>query len=173
MKRFVLILSTLLLIGFMAGCGGGTKRVALPAGASSDIAVLSLGADTTGLSDDQVDLLQRNLDWMDRNLVQTLNKKGFNSAQIQDEKAFTGAGNSLLLKISITKHKMIPKGARMLGGMMAGADILSVHYDLVDSNGKIVLAWDDSQGSTKGGTYCAQALNRNAADKIAAYVVRK
>ncbi len=65
---------------------------------------------------------------------------------------------------------MIPKGARFLGGMMAGADQLGAHYDLVDSSGKTVLSWDDFQGSAKGGTYCAQALNRNTATKIAAYL---
>ena len=170
MKRLTVILAILLLVSFTAGCGGGRQRVTLPQGVSGDIAVLSLGADTTGLNNDQIALLQRTLNWMDRDILPSLARKGFNPVRINKESDFTGTGNGHLLKISITKHKMIPKGARIWGGMMAGADQLGAHYDLVDSSGKTVLSWDDFQGSTKGGTYCAQTLNRNTANKIATYV---
>lgn len=170
MKRLTVILAILSLVSFTAGCGGRSKKVGLPQGVSGDIAVLSLGADTTGLNNDQVALLQHSLNWMDRDILRSLSRKGLNPVRINNESDFTGAGNGHLLKISITKHKMIPKSARFWGGMIAGADQLGAHYDLVDSSGKTVLSWDDFQGSTKGGTYCAQTLNRNTADKIAAYL---
>ncbi len=56
MKRLIVMLAILLLVSFTVGCGGGRQRVALPQGVSIDIAVLSLGADTTGLNDDQIAL---------------------------------------------------------------------------------------------------------------------
>jgi len=160
----------LLLISFTSGCGRATKRVSFPPGISNNISVLSLGADTSYLNNDQKALLQHSLDWMDKNLIKTLSSKGFQAKRIYNEKEFTGTNNSHLLKVTITDHKMIPKGARCLGGMMAGNDRLNAHYELIDLNGKTLTSWDDVQNSTRGGTYAAQALNRNTADKVAAYL---
>ncbi|MBU0483383.1 MAG: hypothetical protein KKB30_02560 [Proteobacteria bacterium] len=168
MKRFLIILSAIFAVSFFTGCGG--TKVSLPQGVSSDIAVLSLGADTSKLNPDQVALLNQTLNWMDRNLMQALGRKGFQPTRINTENEFAGAGNSYLLKMAITDHKMIPKGVRFMVGMMGGADRLGVHYELVDQDRKTVLAWDDTQGSTKGGTYCAQTLNRNAVEKIANFL---
>ena len=161
---------TLLIAALGTGCGEASKPVVLPAGVSSDIAVLSLGADTSELTQDQVTLLQRTLDWMDRDIINCLNKKGFNAVLMSSEDNTIGESNRHLLKISVTSHRMIPTSGRIWGGMMAGTDRLNTHYDLVDANGKIVLSWDDTQASTKGGTYCAQTLNRNATNKIAAFL---
>ena len=166
MKRLVLILIALV-IGCLAGLGGGTEAQA--ATLSGDIAVLNLGADTSALNKDQVALLQRSLTWMDRDLQKRLKKTGLKPTLIKAEKDFSG-GNSLLLKLTVTDHKMIPRGARFLGGMAAGADRLNVHYELIDQSGKPVLTWDDSQSSTRGGTYCAKTLNRNAVKKIVAHL---
>ena len=169
-RDLTIVLSALLVVSFFAGCGGAPQKVILPANVSADIAVLSLGADTSSLNQDQIDLLQRSLDWMDRDIISSLARKGFNAFHIKNEDEFTGAGNSHLLKIAITDHKMIPKGARFLAGMMAGADRLNAHYDLVNAKGETVLSWDDVQASTKGGTYCAQTLNRNAVEKVATFL---
>lgn len=169
MKRFLIVLTAILTTGFFAGCGGSAKTVNLPAGVSGDIAVLSLGADTSNLNQDQIALLNHTLNWMDRDIIQILKRSGFQPSRIEAGNDF--AGNGYLLKIAITDHKMIPKGARMLGGMMAGADRLGAHFDLVDANSRTVLSWDDTQASTRGGTYCAQTLNRNAAERVAAYLV--
>lgn len=168
MKRLVMVLLALLVGGMVSGCGGGVPRATLPANVSGDIAVLNLGADTSNLNVDQVALLQQTLDWMDRDLHNSLKRRGLTPTRINAEKDFSGKGH--LLKITILDHKMIPKGARFLGGMMAGADRLNVHYDLVNASGKTVLSWDDVQGSTKGGTYVAQTLNRNAGEKIVNYL---
>ena len=169
MKRLLIILAAIFVVSLFTGCGGGSKRVALPQGVAKDIAVLSLGADTSALSPDQIALLNQTLTWMDRDILQVLKRNGMQPARINAESDFT-VGTSYLLKISITSHKMIPKSARFWGGMMAGADLLGAHFDLVDSNKKTVLSWDDTQGSTKGGTYCAQTINRNAAKKIVDYL---
>lgn len=164
MKRLILFVMALL-VGSLVVYGSGTEAQAA-AKVSGDIAVLNLGADTSSLTKDQVALLQKTLTWMDRDLQKGLKKSGLKPTQINAEKEYTGGANSYLLKLTITEHKMIPKGARFLGGMMAGTDRLNVHYELVDSTGKSVLTWDDVQGSTRGGTYCAQTLNRNAVKKI-------
>jgi hypothetical protein len=167
MKRLFLSLLVLSLF-LLAACGGGPKPGKLPAGVSGNLSVLFLGADTTGLTADQVALVGQTLAWMERDQINVLKRKGFNAARIADAKDFRSYENGYLLKVAITDHKMIPKGARFMVGMMAGADRLNAHYELFDSRGRQLLAWDDVQASTKGGTYCAQTLNRNAAEKVAA-----
>ncbi len=107
---------------------------------------------------------------MDRDIIISLTRYGFNAVHIDNEESFQGTENSHLLKIAITDHKMVPKGARIWGGMMAGADRLNAHYDLVDAGGNTVLTWDDVQASTKGGNYCAQSLNRNVAKKVSTFL---
>lgn len=169
MKHVLIVLTALFTVTFFSGCGGGSKKVSLPQGVSADIAVLSLGADISSLNPDQIALLNQTLNWMDRNIMQTLGKSGFQPTRINAESDFTGAGSGYLLKIAITDHKMIPKGVRFMAGMMAGTDRLGAHFDLVDRNHQTVLSWDDTQRSTKGGTYCAQTINRNAIAKIVDY----
>ena len=168
MPRFIPLL---LLLLFLAACGGGSQRVTLPAGVATEVSVLVLDADTTGLSDDQVALLNQTLGWMERDLITQLKRKGFAPLRIAAAKDFTGKGH--LLKVQVTDHKLIPKGARVWTGMMAGADRLNVHYELSDGRGQTLLAWDDTQASTKSGTHCAQTLNRNATEKVAAQLSQR
>ncbi|MDH3347584.1 MAG: hypothetical protein OEM02_05710 [Desulfobulbaceae bacterium] len=170
MKHFKLFLIAIFTFSLLVGCGGKSTKVVLPPGISSDIAVLSLGADTSSLNQDQIVLLNHSLNWMDRDIMRALKRKGFQPVRINNEHDFNGEGNGYLLKVSITDHKMIPKGVRLLAGMMAGTDRLKAHFDLIDSNFQTILSWDDVQGSTRGGTYCAQTINRNAAKKIADYL---
>jgi hypothetical protein len=163
MKHLLLVLTVFFTLSLFTGCGG-PKRARLPQGASPDIAVLSLGADTSSLNQDQVALLNQTLKWMDRDIIQGLKRSGMQPTRITSEDEFSGRG--MLLKVSITNHKMIPKGARFLGGMMAGADVLGAHFDLLDQSKRVVLSWDDTQASTRGGTHAAQTLNRNTIDRI-------
>lgn len=170
MKKIQMILTVILAVTILSGCVSGTRQVKLRPGVSGKIAVLSLGADTSNLSQDQIALLNQTLSWMDHDMIQVLQRSGLTPTRIMSEQDYSGDGGSYLLKITITDHRMIPKGARFWAGMMAGADNLSAHFDLVDKNRRTVLSWDDTQGSTKGGTYCAQTLNRNAADRLANFL---
>ena len=171
MKHFRLLLIGIFTASLLVGCGGKSNKVVLPPGISPDIAVLSLGADTSRLNEDQIELLNQSLNWMDRDIMRAMKRKGFRPTRINSENDFNGVGNGYLLKVSITDHKMIPKGVRFLAGMMAGTDRLEAHFDLIDSNFQTILSWDDVQRSTRGGTYCAQTINRNAAKNVADYLL--
>lgn len=166
MKRWLTVVVCLVLVGSFAGCGGG-RKVVMPPGASNAIAVLPLGADTAGLSGDQVALLEETLAWMHRDLVNGLTRRGFSAVLLRSEGEFSRQGH--LLRVTVTSHKLVPRGARAWGGMMAGADKLDAHYELVDAGGATVLAWDDGKASTSSGRAVAQALNRGALQKITAH----
>lgn len=166
MKKLLTNLIVIFITNLVFGCGGGSENI-ISKQERYNIAVLSLGTDMSTLSPDQIVLLQRTLNWMDNNIMTILKKHGFLPRRINSENNFSSAGNCYLLKISINNHKLV--GARAWVGMMAGADRIGAHFDLVDPNHKTVLSWDDTQASTRGGTYCAQKINRNAINRIANY----
>lgn len=167
MKRFLIVLTIIFAISLTTGCV--SRTVNLSQGFSPEIAVLSLGTDTSMLDQDQSDLLDESRKWMDTNLVQALGRKGFRPTLINSESDFTGSDNGYLLKFSITDHKMISEGVKYFVGSLAGTDRIGAHFDLVDSDHKTVLSWDDTQASKHGVNYCARTINLNAVNKIVNY----
>ena len=167
MRRHLIILTIIFAISLITGCV--SKTVNLAPEFSPVIAVLSLGTDTSMLNQDQKALFNKNKEWMDKNIIQTLGRKAFRPVLINAESDFTGADNGYLLIVSITDHKIINDGVKYLFGSIAGTDRLGVHFDLVDSNHKTVLSWDDTQASKHGVNYCARNINLNAANKIVNY----
>jgi len=139
--------------------------------ASSDdaksLAVFSSRGDATQLTPGQIAARDDVGTYMDRYLIQGLNKQKMNAVLLnkKEEKSETAC----LLEVTITDLKEVSKNARFWGGMMAGANTLYLHYDFSDPKGKNIFSWDDSIGSTKSSRHCAQALNKKAIEKIAAY----
>ncbi len=70
MKHLIVVLTAMITITSFTGCAG-VKKVNLAPGVPTEITVLYLGADTTMLNQDQIDLLNENLDWMVSDLMQT------------------------------------------------------------------------------------------------------
>jgi len=62
------------------------------------------------------------------------------------------------------------RAARAFVGFGVGASSLDLNYKLLDKKGAELLAWKDGVGSSKGGTYCAQTLNRNTITKITTFL---
>ena len=58
------------------------------------------------------------------------------------------------------------RAARAFVGFGAGGSSLDLKYQLFDSQKKLVNEWKDGVGSSKGGTYCAQTLNRNTIGQL-------
>ncbi len=162
-KKLLILFSISLLLNVTAGCGGG-KQAAVKPGAGGDIAVLSLRGDTSILTDDQHAELVRVGRWMDKDIIKQLKRAGYNATLIESQKEFKGSGH--LLIIDVAKFTAGNRAARAFVGYGAGASSLDLTYKLLNSQGSIIKQWDDGVGSSKGGTYCAQTLNRNAAQKV-------
>jgi hypothetical protein len=104
---------------------------------------------------------------MDKFLVQSLNRQEFNATSLTNKEDWTGKG--YLLQVTITGLKEVPKKARYWVGFMAGTSTLDTHYDLLDSNSKNILSWDDDIKSNRSVNNCAQTLNERAVRKITLY----
>ena len=128
------------------------------------MSVLSLRGDTSGMTHDQVVELERVGKWMDRDILKQLKRAGFKANLIKSQKDFKGPGH--LLIIEVTKFKAGNRAARAFIGFGAGASSLDLKYNLLDSHGKSLASWEDGAGSSRGGTYCAQTLNRHVIKKL-------
>jgi hypothetical protein len=138
--------------------------VSVAVGLSGEMSVLSLRGDTSKLTHDQVVELERVGKWMDRDIIKQLKRAGFKAKLIKERKDFKGAGH--LLIIDVAKFKAGNRAARAFIGFGAGASSLDLKYNLLDSHGKSLATWKDGSGSSRGGTYCAQTLNRHVIKKL-------
>lgn len=133
-------------------------------GLSGEMSVLSLRGDTREMTNDQVVELNRVGKWMDRDILKQLKRAGFKAKLIKSRKDFKGPGH--LLIIDVVKFKAGNRAARAFIGFGAGSASLDLKYNLLDSRGKSRASWEDGAGSSKGGTYCAQTLNRHVIEKL-------
>ncbi len=166
MAKRLLLFCSLLLFTLSIGCNGArTTQKADPVGSTGgDMSVLSLRGDTSNMSRDQIVELERIGRWMDRDIIKQLKRAGYNAKLLKSRKDFNGSGH--LLIIDVAKFRPGNRAARAFAGFGAGGSSLDLQYKLLDSHGVSVSAWDDGVGSSKGGTYCAQTLNRNTIKKL-------
>ena len=134
------------------------------AGSNGEMSVLSLRGDTSNMTRDQIVELERVGKWMDKDIIKQLKKAGYRAKLLSSRKDFAGPGH--LLIIEVAKFKAGNRAARAFVGFGAGGSSLDLQYKLLNSKGASVTTWDDGVGSSKGGTYCAQTLNRNVIKKL-------
>jgi hypothetical protein len=163
MRKLALMLSLLLLVGTVGGCG--KKQLNLNPGVPKNIAVLSLDGNLAGQTADQARELDRTLRWMDRDMIRSLKRAGLNAVLVKDRKSYKKNMGKLLI-INVDNFNPGSRAARAFVGYGAGAASLDLNYAFLSEDGKNLLTWKDGVGSSKGATYCAQTLNRNATEKI-------
>jgi len=102
---------------------------------------------------------------MDRDIIKQLKRAGYTAKLLKSRSDFNGSGH--LLIIDVDKFRPGNRAARAFVGFGAGGSSLDLDYQLLDSQNKMVDQWKDGVGSSKGGTYCAQTLNRNTIKQAA------
>lgn len=169
MKKSLLVGLFIVFIALSVGCGGtkapSTSHESTGAAiAAGQISVLSLRGDTSSMTQDQIVELKRVGTWMDRDIIKQLKRAGYAPKLLTSRKDFNGSG--YLLIINVDKFNAGNRAARVFVGFGAGASSLDLDYQLLDSQNKVVTQWKDGVGSSKGGTYCAQTLNRNTIKRL-------
>jgi len=162
LKRLLLLAFLALFVTLSVGCGGA--KTARTSGGHGEMSVLSSPGDMSGLTSDQIAELRRVVTWMDRDIIKQLNRAGYRAVLLKSRHDFKGPGH--LLMMDVGRFSPGNRAARAFVGFGAGASSLDMHYKLLNSQGKTVSAWDDGTGSSKGGTYCAQTLNRNTVKQL-------
>ena len=167
MKRIVYLMTIIAAAIILSGCG--RKSVSLSPGIANDITILTLNSNLPNQTKDQEVELTRVITWMDRDILKNMKRTGYNAVLIKDIKDYK-QNSSKLLVIEVDNFNAGNRAARAFVGFGAGASSLDLNYKLFDEKGDELLAWKDGVGSSKGGTYCAQTLNRNAINKITTFL---
>lgn len=168
-KKSLLFALFIAFIVLSTGCGGtktpsASNESTGAAITGGHISVLSLRGDTSGMTQDQLNELQRVKTWMDRDIIKQLKRAGYSPKLLTSRKEFNGSG--YLLIIDVDKFNPGNRAARVFVGFGAGASSLDLNYQLLEAQNKTVMQWKDGVGSSKGGTYCAQTLNRNTIKRL-------
>ncbi|MCD6582892.1 MAG: DUF4410 domain-containing protein [Desulfuromusa sp.] len=166
LKKSLLFSLFIIFIALTTGCSG-TRAPQQTAGAvvtGGKISVLSLRGDTGSMTQDQIVELNRVGAWMDRDIIKQLKRAGYTAKLLKSHSDFSGSGH--LLIIDVDKFNPGNRAARAFVGFGAGASSLDLDYQLLDNQNKVVSQWKDGVGSSKGGTYCAQTLNRNTIKQL-------
>lgn len=167
MKQLILVLSLLLLAGLTGGCGKNSTPQAeiKPQVAGTRIAVLTLDGNLPNQTPDQARELDYVMQWMDRDIVKIMNQAGFQPVLIKEMQGYKPEMGKLLV-IEVEHFNAGNRAARAFVGYGAGSASLDLSYKLLDENGALLSEWRDGVGSSRGGTYCAQTLDRRALDKV-------
>jgi hypothetical protein len=159
----VIILTVFLFISLLPGCGA--KKGAQSLGGSLQISVYYLGADTSRLNPDEVELFNKMATEMTTNLINDINVWGFKAILLETQQStFNYANKGYLLRFSLTPHRMVSSLAQSMIGVVAGPNIIEDHFELIDLKNKKMITWGeytrDSELSMEG------ILKRKNADAV-------
>jgi hypothetical protein len=163
MKTITLLVSMLLFLGLLGGCGN--KKTNLNPSRIKDITVLTMNGNLPEQTADQARELQTTLEWMDRDLIKNLKNSGFRAILIKDMQAYNPEMGKLLI-VDVERFKAGNRAARAFVGFGAGSASLALNYKLLDEKGALLSEWQDGVGSSKGATHCAEILNRKALENV-------
>ena len=99
--------------------------------------------------------------WMEKDLVNILEKAGYKPYLIQNRKAYKPGPGKYLLKVTITKFGGGTPGARMAMRWGAGVESLDTRYELFGNSSKPLLKKNHATGSSRGWRRCARKLNQD------------
>lgn len=117
--------------------------------------LMDIGNDN--LSQTQIDQREQLNGWMGKDLVNMLNKVGYEANLIENRSQYKSG--AYLLKVTIVRYNAGSKAARIVVGFGAGAVSLDTRYELFAPSGNLVLSDEHGVGSSLDWTSCARKLN--------------
>jgi hypothetical protein len=106
---------------------------------------------------------------MEGDLVDILNKTGYQATRTEDATLQAGPGR-YLLRLKISNYNAGSKAARMLVGWGAGAAQLDTHFELVADGGAVAVAGDPSVASGRDWKNAARKVNLQTVDSVNARI---
>jgi hypothetical protein len=167
MKIFRLPLPCLLAALLLTGCVSSSGRAPQAAsGSKVEIMVLSDRGDTSAMSDYVAKAVGDLAPFMEKDLVEQLNRAGYQAKQIRARSEFLPGNGRYLLTTRIVNYNPGSSAARMVVGFGAGSASLDNHYELFGNGAQPVLAWDDGVGTSQHWTRLCRTLNTNAVKRL-------
>lgn len=162
-------LETIIMLVLILAIGPVTGTMAesgAEAGKTSIFVLLDRG-DPATMTDKQYEMRMDIGEWMERDLVNILRKKKFDSSVIQKPEEYTPGPGKYLLSIKIMSYNPGSKAARIIVGFGAGAASLDIHYEFTgEGAAEPLISKDDGVGSGRDWRNCARKLNENIAKGV-------
>lgn len=160
MKR-VCMVALLMVSVLVFGCNQKTTAPTMADGSKHMIMVLlDRGIEDT-FTPKQVEWRNEVGAFMETDLVNRLNRVGYNARLIQDRNEYAPAKGVYLLPVKIISYNPGSQAARYLVGFGAGACALDIHYELIDDSNAVLISTNDGVGSSIGWRPCVQKLDNN------------
>jgi len=103
--------------------------------------------------------------YMETDLVNRLNRTGYEARLIQSEKEYAAGDNSYLLEVEIKSYNPGSSAARIMVGYGVGACSLDMHYVVTDGK-KVLQEWDDGIGTSGDWRRLPRALDDKLVRKL-------
>ena len=168
-KKSVLIPLLFVVLLLFAGCGPQAANVDTQKQNAKPIVVLVNDGQLKDLNGEQQYELNRVLQWLKRDIIKQLKRARF-EAQLIERKQDYRPEDGLLWTMTVKDFNAGNRALRAFVGYGAGSSSLDMKYDLQSPQGQSLDNWEDGVGSSKGGTYCAQTLNRRGVKRIVSYL---
>lgn len=115
---------------------------------------------TEGLTEKQIQQRNQVFDWMERDMVNLLVRRGgYGAAVLAKREAFEPGPGKYLLVTRIVRYNPGAKAARIIVGFGAGAASLDTHFDLYGQDKEPLLSKDHGVGSSREWVNCVRKLN--------------
>lgn len=157
MRKLLYFLVSILLLQTISGCGGKHSEYGL--NKNRAVAVLTVDGNVKALDKNDQTEFARVIRWMDRDLINRLRKKDFQTAYLKEMKDYSSEMGDLF----IVNVEYFAPGRKKSA---PGPSSLELKYRLLDEKGALVTEWEDGADSRRGGTYSAKLLNHKAVEKL-------
>ncbi len=164
-KKLALLPLLFVVLFVFAGCGAQTAKVNTQKHNGKPIVVLINDGQLSNLNGEQKYELNRVLEWQKRDIIKQLKRAHFD-AQLIERKQDYRQQDGLLWILTVKDFNAGNRALRAFVGYGAGSTSLDMKFDLQSPKGKSLDQWEDGVGSSKGGTYCAQTLNRRGVERV-------
>lgn len=154
-------------------CGGRTGSAAtMPDGSRIAIMVIPDRNLTPDMSPERMEQVNELATWMEGDLIEILNKTGYQATRTEDPSVQAGPGR-YLLRIKISNYNAGSKAARMFAGAFgAGTAKLDTHFELVKEGGVLAVSGDPSVATGRDWTNAARKVNLQTVDTVNAQIHR-
>ncbi|MET0344408.1 MAG: DUF4410 domain-containing protein [Polyangiales bacterium] len=174
MSRTALALGLTAIALASVACGGARTGSAAKNPDGSRIAIMVLTDENVpaDAAPDRAAQINQLSSWMESDLLQILDGTGYQPLRVDEGGAPPGPGR-YLLRVKIRNYNAGSKAARMLVGFGAGAAVLDTHFELVGSDGNVLVAGDPSVGTGRDWKNAARKVNLQTVDSINARLHQK
>jgi hypothetical protein len=167
MKKMLFALCLALWTVASIGCATRAPKAPLAAsGQKIQIQFLCDRGDPATMESRQFQYRQEVGAFMERDLLNRLNKSGYEASQIQKREEFKSGPDRYLLTVKITMYNPGSTAARMMVGYGAGAASMNTAYQLFGADPQPVLEWTDGCGTSEHWSKIPRKLDASAVKKI-------